>query len=284
MTIRNGQGIRSIEDLQRPLDGSPTPSSRARGRANPLAPQVTLVTFAGTETDGLYSASWTDIAGNTLTASVTRVGGTPATHADLAVAFADDLNGQDAWRNVATAAPAGDTAVLTFLHAGQVWASTATAAPAPGTIAVANSSNAGGAAVPVGRLLIAVANLQDPDVPAHGLPLPGSTAAQIIGFSARDGSVENSGSPDPAVVESIPAGRMISSGYEGAWFVTNVGTVASTEHGDVFGVVNPAGGQLAGQVRADADGGNTVQLTQARAYWLDSGVQPGERGRIFLRF
>jgi hypothetical protein len=285
MAIANGRGITGYEDLQPPRDGAPTNSTKARPRANPLAPQVTTALFGGTETDGLYTATWTNADGGSVTASVTRAGAVPATNADLAAAFADDLNAQDAWANVASAEVDGTTPEqvnLQFLHAGQVWTLTASAAPAPGTLTIANTSNAGGAPIPVGRFLISVPNLQDPDIPAHGLPVPATTAAEIIGFSVLDGSVENSGLPDPTLVESIPAGHMISSAYDGAAYATNIGGDPTVERGDIFVVVNPAGGDPVGAARTTADGGNTVQLTQAQAYWLSPGLAAGERGRLFL--
>ena len=287
--IANGYGFSAAayQDQQPPLDGSPALSVRARPRANPLVAQFATLTFGGTPTNGVYSQAFTGPDGTTVTVSVTRAAGVPATNALLAAAAVAAIAADDAWANVATAEVNGGTPEqvdLTWLHPGDTWAIGATAAPGAGTLVPAITTAAGGSPVPVGRFLISVPNPQDPEIEAAGLPLTGSTAAQIIGLSARDGSVENSGLPGAAQVESIPAGSMISSGEEGGWYMTNHGTVATVDRGQVFVVVNPAGGQLVGQARSNADGGNTVGLSvSTQAYWLDAGIAPGERGRIFLK-
>ena len=284
MAVRNGYGITSCEDQQPPLDGSPALGVRAKPKANPLAPQQGTLLFGGTETDGVYSQTFVGPDGSTVTVAVTRAGGAPATNAELATAAVAAIAADDDWANVATAEVDGVTSEqvnLVWLHAGDTWALGATAAPAPGTLTPAITVAAGGAAIPVGRFLIAVANVQDPDIPAAGLPLTGSVAADIIGVNLRDGSVENSGLPGAALVESTPSGRMMSVGWRGPVYMTNHGSVAAISEGACFAVVNPAGGNGFGEARSDADGGNTVALTRSQAYWLDT-TQPGQRGRVML--
>jgi hypothetical protein len=288
--MRNGQGFSAADygDIRKPREGvAGGLGSRSRPRANPLAPQEATLLFGGTETDGDYVAAFVLPDGTELTATVTRAAASPATNADLAAAMVTAIEGDDAWANVATAEVDGGTAEqvnLTFLHAGIVYPLGTSSAPAPGTLTDAITVAAGGAAMPVGRFLIPVANAQDPDIAAQGLPLVGTTAAQIAGFSASPhGQIVNSESTDADAIESYLAGDMLSSGYEGCWYVRNRGTVASVPNVTaVFVVVNPAGGDEPGQVRSDADGGNTVQLTATQAYWRDA-TEPGELGRIRIR-
>lgn len=286
MTIRSGYGITGYGDQETPLDGSPAFDVRANPRANPLLPQLATMLFGGTITDGLYSQTFVGPDGSTVTVAVTRAAAVPLTDADMAIAAVAAIAADDDWSNVATAEVDGGTPEqvnLTWLHPADTWTVGATVAPAPGTLTTAITQAAGGAPVPVGRFLISVANTQDPDIMAGGLPLVGSTAAQIIGFNLRDGSVENSGLPGEALFESTLASGMMSSGEEGAVYATNHGTVPTTDRGAVHVVRNPAGGNFPGQARSDADGANTVALSTAtQAYWFDSGIQPGERGRIYL--
>jgi hypothetical protein len=141
---------------------------------------------------------------------------------------------------------------------------------------------AGGAAFPVGRWVVATANAQDPSIPALA-SAAGAAAADLIGITVRThGQLINSGNADNTVnvSEAFPASDMVPVHYQGSMTVTNVGTVASVANGPVFAVVNTAGGNLDGQSRADADGGNTVQAPGA--YW----VQPtavGARGLVYTR-
>jgi hypothetical protein len=281
----NGRGLTGADyqDQQLPVDGAPGGWVKAKPKANPLAPQQATLLFGGTETDGTYSQAFTAPDGTTLTIAVVRAT-TPATNADLAAQLVANAQADDDWANVATFEVDGGTAEqvnVLWLHPSEAYPLGATAAPAPGTLTPAITANAGGAPVPVGRFLIAVANVQSPDVPAAGLPLVGSAATDIIGFSARDGSYENSGLPGAERVEQIPAAQEISSGYYGPWYATNHGAVAAEAEGAVFAVRNVAGGDPLGGARSDADGGNTVALTRAQAYWLDR-TPPGARGRIFL--
>jgi hypothetical protein len=274
-------------DLERPLDGTPGLGVEAEGRANPSLAQLGTMLFGGTPTDGTYSQVWVGPDGTSLTVAVVRDTGAPATNADLAAQLVVNASADDAWANVATFEVDGGTAEqvnITWLHPSTPYAIGATAAPAPGTLTPAITRNAGGNPVPVGRFLIAVTNDQDPDIPGRGLPLTTSTAADIVGFNLRDGSVENTAIPGVGEVEATRAGRMISSAFRGPVYATNHGTVATTERGQVHVVVNPAGGQQPGWARSDADGGNTVALDVAdQAYWLEGGIQPGERGQIRMK-
>ena len=281
MTIQNGIGVTGHNDLERPVEGSPGMGLLDRPKANPLAAQVTTVTFAGAIADGVYALPFTGPDGSVVTLTATRAAGTPATFALLAIAAADNTDADDDWANVATAEAVGDTVVLTFLHAANPYAAGTAVVPG-GTMVPANDVNAGGVAVPVGRFLIAVANAVDPEIPAAGLPLPGSAAADIIGFNVRDGSVENSGSIDTTLVESTPAGQMMSAGYWGTAYAVNRGTAASVAGGVVHVVVNPAGGQEPGQCRSDSDGGNTVAMSVNRLMWRDA-VTPGARGQLRMK-
>ena len=282
--IANGLGVTGYGDQQKPVDGSPALGIHAKPKANPLAPQEGTLLFGGTETDGDYTASWTLPDGDTLSVTVTRAAGTPATNADLAAAAVAAIAADDAWANVATAEVDGGTPEqvnITWLHAGLTYAEAGTAAPAPGTLAQAITANAGGAAIPVGRFLIARANPQDADIPAAQLPLVGSVAADVIGVNLRDGSVENTGLPGPDQVESTLAGRMMSVAWRGPVYMTNVGSVDAISEAACFAVNNPAGGNAPGEASADNDGGNAVQLTRSQAYWLDT-TAPGQRGRVML--
>ena len=284
MTIQNGYGITGYGDQPKPLDGSLALGVHAKPKANPLAAQEATLTFGGTATDGVYSQTYTGPDGSEVVISVTRAAGAPATNADLATEAAALVAADDAWANVATVEVDGGTPEqlnITWLHAGVPYAQGATAAPAPGTLTPATTAQAGGNAVPVGRFLVARDNLVDPDIPAAQLPLTGSTAADIIGFNLRDGSVENTGLPGVDVVESTPAGQMMSSAFKGPVYATNLGTIDAPAESTVFVVVNPAGGDPEGGARSDADGGNTVELTREQAYWMDL-TPVGQRGRIYL--
>lgn len=288
--MRNEQGFLATDyqGLKKPREGTAgSLESRARPRANPVVAQTATALFGGTPTDGDYVIAFELPDGSELTATVTRAGGIPATNADLATEAIAVIAADDAWANVATAEVDGGTAEqvnLAFLHAAIAYPLGTSSAPAPGTLAQAITRAAGGSPIPVGRFLIAVDNPQDPSIPAQGLPLTTSVAADIVGVSARPpGQLTNSVSTDPDAIESYQEGDMISSGYSGPWQFRNRGAVAAVPNvTPVYAVVNPAGGLQPGEASTDTNGGNAVLLPSAQYYWRDP-VEPGELGRIWIR-
>jgi len=286
--MQNEQGFQlgDYRDQARQLPGTPYSGAQGRPVANPARAQNDTMLFGGTETDGAYTASWTLPDGSTISVTVDRVGGVPATNADLATQAVANIAGDDDWSNLATAEVDGGTPEqvnITWIHADIQYPAAGTLAPAPGTLAQATTQTAGGVRLPAARFLVNLANEQDPEIPAQQLPLTTSVAADIIGLSVRPhGQLQNTRSGDPADVESYEVTDMFESGFEGGYEMVNNGSVATTAHGAVFAVVNPAGGDEPGEARSDADGGNTVALTLRQAYWVDV-VQPGESGQVFVR-
>lgn len=136
-----------------------------------------------------------------------------------------------------------------------------------------------GGPIPVGRFVV-LATIDGAD--GVRLPEAGDTAGMVAGLVLTDLSITR---PDAPTVDDAPAIN------PGTWFtpidevgatpLVNSGDIASAAMGQVYVVVDPAGGVAAGLARADADGGNAVAPTLFSARWLGV-VAPGETGLVQL--
>ena len=185
-------------------------------------------------------------------------------------------------KNVATATNVAGVITVVYLHAGIDYPEVGAVVQGGASITVANTTVAGGANFPVARFAIAAGVLDDPR--RRGLALPGnaSTADDMIGITERPhGKIENSRSTLSTAVEQWPIGESVDVVYEGPIEMVNNGTVAALAGGLVHVVRNTAGGDVLGEARSDADGGNTVVMPRS-TYWRDP-TPVGERGLIFVR-
>jgi hypothetical protein len=279
--VLNNVGITFYGDQRPPIEGTAGKDLKSRGYANPLLAQISTWTFTLSDTVGDVTVTIRLPDGTELSATGTDAGLTDTTHAATIVLA---INTDDAWANIATATNVAGVITVVYLHAGLNYPFVSFSTPGAGVLTPTSPETqaAGGAAFPVGRWCVAAANASDPSIPALA-SAAGAAAANLIGITIRpSGQLTNTGNSDNTVnvSEAFPASDMVPVGYDGPIYVTNVGSVASVAHGPVHAVVNTAGGQLAGQSRADADGGNTV--IAPNAYWLTP-TAVNARGMVYLR-
>jgi hypothetical protein len=282
--VLNQFGVTNYGDQTNPIEGTIASGGEARGYANPLLAQISTLTYTLSDTVGNVSLTYRLPDGTEITATGTDAGSTDTTHADTIVLA---INESDDWANVATASNVAGAVTLEFIHTGFDYEFVSFSTPGAGilTLTTPETQAAGGALFPVARWVVAAANAKDPSIPALAQVDSDTTASDLVGISARPhGQLTNSGNADNTVnvSEAFVAGDMVPVAYDHSIYVTNVGTVASARNGVVNVVIDTAGGQLFGQSRANADGGNTIAVDVRHAYWIDP-TQPGQRGRVFLR-
>lgn len=116
---------------------------------------------------------------------------------------------------------------------------------------------AGGVRIELASVVVQGANDDEAQLPGAG-----TVAADALGVTARNVDTEvNTG--DPTVETACPPGSMLSVAKQGTYWFEVEDTVAA--HGNVFfRIQNPAAGQHLGGLRADAAGGDAVQLLGAK--------------------
>ena len=258
------------------------PAPLGRPFVNPVRREVWSLLFAGTETNGTYTAVLLGDDGTRIPVSVVRTGGVPATHSDLAAQWVTNLLADPKRKGVVLdAGDIGDAGIVTFKHAGRTYSIGELSAPAPGTLAASETTSHEGTPLPVGRFvkigeidgLPAVMLLEDAD-PAT--VVAGVTLRPHTGIArkrAEDG-------PTASGLPEYPAGQMVSPVYKTVFAGRNYGTVASVPNGVVHVVRNDAGGLGRGVPSADAIA-NTIPLTLAQARWLEA-TEPGSVGPIYV--
>ena len=267
------------------VEGMPIEGIRPQGRpfTNPRRREVWELTFGGTPTDGVYSATLLGLDGSRLTQTVTRVAGVPATNTDLAAQWASDLFANPARKGLVLET-SDDTGVASvrFKHM-RAYELVELSAPNPGTLAAEEIISWEGVPLPVGRFVI-IGELEG--LAAVILPQDATTAAEIYGVTLRPhaGIARPRGAGEGVGAGGVPeygAGQPVSAVHQCIFAARNYGSVAAAPNGQVHVVRNTAGSQERGQPRADADGGNTVALDLSRARWLDV-TEPGELGPLYV--
>lgn len=240
----------------------------------PLRRQVTRIAFGGTATDGDYTTKVILPGGASFIVTTTRAAGTPATNADLAAQHVIDILAAPERKGVIlSAAVASSTNVdVTFKHAGLGY-SIITTAPAPGTLGSTRLVDPAGESVKMGRA-ITLAQL-DGRTCIRNLA-SGDAASAVLGFAGRfhSGAVRPV-NPSADDVAKYVAGDTLALLSDCSIVVRNVSSVAASIGGAPHIVVNPAGGDEVGQVRATSDGGNTVALSASQCRWLTAAPAGG---------
>lgn len=220
---------------------------------NEMLPQISVVTVGGTATAGNYVITATGPDGEQVSATFTRVAETNDGISDGLLAA---INTDDDWANVAVATDSGvDELTLTFVQTGRAYSFTLSA-PAPGTLAVANSQEAGGIDIPLG---VAVRDGSADDLAT--ILGAGTVDADLLGIHVRgiDALVNELGADNNVV----GPGKTLSVLSKGVAAVLVEDAV--TKGANAFcRIANPAAGDPVGLFRSDADGGDAIQMLSAK--------------------
>lgn len=235
----------------------------ARPYPNPKRREIWTLTVGGTAADGDYSATFTGDDGTAFTVKFTRAAG--EANGAIATAYAAALLADPARKGVILSATVDSLVVsVRFKHPGRGYTVTSSA-PAGATFVAAESLSHEGQILKVGRFVVP-ATLEG--LASMGPPGNSATAADMLGVILRPHTGITRPTPALATDEpSIVAGNMVAPALQVIVALRNMGA-AAVDGGVVHVVINTAGGQERGQVRGDADGGNTVALALTQARWL----------------
>lgn len=264
MGIQSGiNGSGGIFPQRRPdeyIEGAPAQSRLpfANTYSNPILAQVSTVTIAGTATDGTYTFDVLLPSGAVITVAFARA--SAESNTEIAEELRDVANGLAALNGVLLATASTGVITLTFEHEGIVYPIQTLAAPSPGTIATADTQAAGGVAQALARFV------DRGTADARGFPTVAALSANsnegtIGGILMRPigeiPGIDATGSlnpQDPAQPDLLPAPGLGAVAYEGAVAMRNNGSVATVPGGQVFAVIDVAGGDQLGQARSNAEG------------------------------
>lgn len=287
MPLQNGLGLTGFASgIPDGFEGDPADHHGIRAMAAmvPLFAQETTVTIAGFDTDGdAVTVNITLPDGTVVSETTTRVAGVPLDDAIAADALRDQINDREALNGHVEASSVASVLTLAFEHDGVIYPVTTEVVDAGGvatSATVAEVTAAGGPSITIGRF---VAN-GGADENGQPIARPMDSADDeddLLGIHVRRLTLPNRQDELASANDVVEAGDIASVGYRGALKMRNNGSVASAFNGQVFVVVDTAGGQELGQARADADGGNTTAVNTLRARWK-SVTQPGKLGRIYL--
>lgn len=267
MTIGNKIGVVGYSRYSTPkIAGTPHGNVVADPLANPLKAQAGTLTVGGTAADGDYTATFTDEFGDSFAVTFARASG--ENNDAITAAWSALVPTTDEAFNVFRSSAASSVATLTFLHPDRTY-TVSTSAPGGATFTWAQAQAPGGVTIPFGRFL-ALGSNGEAALPAA------ATADQIVGLSLRThGTVANLEQTGASAVDGYVAPAMVPAAFEGDVDVTLVGSTAAANHGVVHVVINVAGGDNLGEVRAAQDGANTVALPITRAYFTEATNAPG---------
>ena len=247
----------------------------------PLRRQVVRIAFGGTASDGDYVTTITHADGTSITVTTTR-STTPATNANLATQHALDVMAATGRKGVIkSAAVASSTNVdITFKHAGRTYTVECTA-PGSGTLTATETVAAAGETIKMGR---AITRATLDNIASVRNMASADAAAAVHGFAGRmhSGAVR----PFNPTFDDAPqyvAGDCVTLLEDCEIVVVNVSDTAATIGSAPFIVVNAAGGDEVGQVRATDDGSNAVELSSAQCRWLTA-APAGGLGVLLCKF
>jgi hypothetical protein len=283
MSIVNGLGIAGYSrTLARGFEGQHAETEGVLSRAyrNPRLAQITNIAIGGFGADAdSVVVRITMPTGVVRTFTVTRAAGVPVDDAAAAVALAALVNADTLLRGHVVATTSTVNLILSFTHPNIVYPVATSVVAA--TAAVTTTQAAGGTSIAFGRVITAGASVDGQ--PAVREPQNADTEDLFVGVTIRHLDVANLESPLASSVDADPPGNMVTVGQRGTILMRNNGSVASAVNGLVFVVVNTAGAQERGMVRADDDAANSVPLALARARWVEV-TQPGELGAVYFEF
>ncbi len=246
---------------------------------NPIRAQANTATFGGTTTDGEYSLAISQLGANDVVALIERVGGSPSTDTDLAVAMAALINTNRAFQNLVTASNAGAILSLSFLHPGIVYG-VVSSAPAPGTLVVAETAKPGGSFQRIGMMIAKDSSVAGEDRRIAAITT-GTVAANIVGIAEGAHHMIN-GVDFQLPYDAWPPGNEVPIGLSGRWEmrVLEAVTPASVVHmwNDE---TDPTGHP--GQLAASVLGGGAISLASLPIQFITSAAV-GELATVQVGF
>jgi hypothetical protein len=259
--IANNLGISGYSRrMARALEGAPASAEPmlSRPMINALIGQITTITIAGFGADTDSVAITIELPdGTDVTSTVTRAAGVPVDDAAAATALALAINADQELNGHVEASTNAADLILTFEHENQAYEVTRVVVGCTATIV--ETQAAGGDPIPFGRFVVAGAATVDGNSAMAEVDAT-TTEWDIVGVTMRPiGQFANQGSADPDASDGIAAGKMGDAGRDGAVYMRNNGSVASTVNGEVWCVVSTAGGDELGEARAD-DADGTAQV------------------------
>lgn len=253
----------------------------ARATADPIVsvsrkyagqPEITTLTFAGTATDGVYSAEFQDLDVDNITVSITRTGGVPSTNTDLAVAWVAAANNDADLRRFFIITNAAGVVTIIARENGNPFILTNEVVTGPGTLVAAETQTATPATLPMGIAVVLDAANKKVILP----PNVSSTAFQIQGIT-WDGMSQADSTLIPTLgttgeFESpFAAGSMVPVAKAGVFYVNP--EVDITQGDPVFVRVTATGTEVFGALRNDSDGGDALQI-QGQWEWNGTANTP----------
>lgn len=236
-------------------------------------PQISTLTFAGTPTDGTYSATFEDLDVDNITVEVVRAGGTPATDTDLAAQFVTAANNDADLRSFFIITSALGVVTIVARENGNPFTLGSVTAPAPGTLVAAVTQTSNPASLTMGTVVVLNGALSKQILP----PAPGATSFQFQGIT-WDGQSSVDATVIPTLGTSgdfespFAAGSMVPVMKVGVeWVHPEVDIV----QGDlVFVRTTATGSQVFGALSNVADGGDNILWENAQWETNGSAGQP----------
>lgn len=236
-------------------------------------PQISTLTFAGTATDGTYSAEFQDLDVDNITVAVVRAGGVPATNTDLAAAFVTAANNDADLRSFFIITSAAGVVTITARENGNPFVLGAVTAPAPGTLVAATTQTSAPANLPMGIVVV----LNGANQKQILQPAPGATSFEFQGIT-WDGQSSVDASVIPTLGTTGPfespfaAGSMVPVAKVGVFYVEP--EVDIVQGDPVFVRVTATGTEVFGALSNVADGGDNILWQNAQWEWNGSAGQP----------
>lgn len=244
--------------------GAPGTRSRASGynhrpsAINPLLAQNLTITVGGTAADGVYSYRVVDPDGNETLVEFDRQDS--ETNTAIAAALRDRHNAISPVDDYFEATSAAAVETLTGKMPGTVFTVEAVDVPGGATLVVAETQASGGFDIAPGRF-VARKSAGDPSL---------GTSDEIRNLTGTDeladiwGAVEQYSIPreigeDGTVDRNIKPGETAAPMTVGYMWVTSETAIATTD--SVYVRLTAGAGEIAGTIRADADGGDAIDAS-----------------------
>jgi len=229
--------------------------------------QTNTLTFAGTATDGAYTAVFSDLDVPNITVSIVRAT-TPATNTDLATAWAALANADTDLRSMFLITSAAGVVTITARENGNPFTLTVTAVTGPATLVSAVTVTSAPVDLPMGVAVIHT-NAGRKQI---SQPTAASVAFDIVGV-AWDGDSKTDQSQIPTLgqsapfVAAFPAGSMVPVMKCG---VVYVAPEVDVSEGDTVWVrMTATGTEVFGAFSNVTDGGDNLQI---QAVWEEDGT------------
>lgn len=225
-----------------------TPPGNVDSALYPRQAQVSTITVSDFD-NGTYTIRITSPDGSFVDVSFVAVG---LTVAQITAGLRAAVNAELALSGIVSAVDTATTVVLTFVEFAALYGVSFPSNPGPGNMVAALTVDPNRATLPIG---IGAVSLSGGTVRQ---PTAGDLAAAIDGFVIRNDAEINprGGLIDNA--EGYAAGSAVPMAKDGDYWCDVEGAV--TYNGAVFCRVVATGAEVAGALRADADGGDAVAI------------------------